>query len=433
MGKNAVVLGGGGAKGSYEIGVFEALAKLGFKYDIITGTSVGSINGAVVAQGDISLAKKMWNEINTNSVLDLKSEITVNESDAYKLMAKELMENNGFDYTNLRKLLENIVDEDKLRKSPVDFGLVTVKFPSMIPVHIFKDDMEKGKVIDYILGSAACFPAMKPHKIGNERYIDGGYNDNVPINMAIKKGATNIVAVDLKSVGVIKKVKNKNVDITYINSYSDLGNMLIFDNGRARKNIKLGYQDTMKAFGKADGYKYTFKKGELKKNYTKYYPVVSSFIIRYFKGDLAKYSSLIKNLAYRSCRMRIKGNKKITKEMCLSLILESTMEFLGISVYETYSLRKAEFIIKRKIKEKNNDLINSINELLPEILENKNYADASVRFKEILSNVDNASIVKYIVDLLGCGVEEKRALIMLFLICAPMHFLSAVYIKALTL
>lgn len=45
--KRALVLAGGGAKGSYQVGVWKALAELGWKPDIITGTSVGCLNGAL--------------------------------------------------------------------------------------------------------------------------------------------------------------------------------------------------------------------------------------------------------------------------------------------------------------------------------------------------------------------------------------------------
>ena len=71
MGKKAVVLGGGGAKGAYEIGVMEALIELRFDYQIVTGTSVGSLNGALFAQKDLKLAKKMWLDIDTTRVLDI--------------------------------------------------------------------------------------------------------------------------------------------------------------------------------------------------------------------------------------------------------------------------------------------------------------------------------------------------------------------------
>ena len=48
----ALVLGGGGAKGSYEVGVWKALNKLNMKFDIVTGVSIGSINGAFYAAND---------------------------------------------------------------------------------------------------------------------------------------------------------------------------------------------------------------------------------------------------------------------------------------------------------------------------------------------------------------------------------------------
>lgn len=49
--KKAVVLSGGGAKGGYQIGVWKALREIGFKPDIVTGTSIGALNGALMAMG----------------------------------------------------------------------------------------------------------------------------------------------------------------------------------------------------------------------------------------------------------------------------------------------------------------------------------------------------------------------------------------------
>ena len=51
-GKRAVVLSGGGTKGAYEIGVWRALRELSVDFQIVTGTSIGSINGAMMAMGD---------------------------------------------------------------------------------------------------------------------------------------------------------------------------------------------------------------------------------------------------------------------------------------------------------------------------------------------------------------------------------------------
>ena len=54
--KRALVLSGGGAKGSYQYGVWKALRKLNIKFDIVTGTSIGAVNGAMIVLGDYKKA-----------------------------------------------------------------------------------------------------------------------------------------------------------------------------------------------------------------------------------------------------------------------------------------------------------------------------------------------------------------------------------------
>ena len=59
----AIVLSGGGPKGSYELGVWKALRKLKYDYDIVTGTSIGSVNGFLMVQKDYKKACKLWKEL----------------------------------------------------------------------------------------------------------------------------------------------------------------------------------------------------------------------------------------------------------------------------------------------------------------------------------------------------------------------------------
>ena len=134
MSKTALVLGGGGAKGSYQVGVLEALKNLKVKYDIVTGASVGSINGAIAVLGNISTARKLWKTLTVKNVLDLSEEDT-------GVDIKRIIEKGGYSYGNLKSLLEKYIDEDDIRNSPVDYGLVTVKYPDMMPVYKFKEDI----------------------------------------------------------------------------------------------------------------------------------------------------------------------------------------------------------------------------------------------------------------------------------------------------
>ena len=67
----AIVLSGGGAKGSYEIGVWKALRRLNIKYDIVTGTSVGALNGALMTQKTYYRGLFFWYNITYNKIFDI--------------------------------------------------------------------------------------------------------------------------------------------------------------------------------------------------------------------------------------------------------------------------------------------------------------------------------------------------------------------------
>ena len=248
MTKRALVLGGGGSRGAYEIGVWQALKEMDIKVDIVTGTSVGAINGAAVLQGDLERACAIWGNIHTSQVFDFP----------------DLWKNGGGNYGGLRDLLEAELSEEAIRSCAVEFGIVTVEFPSMKSKYLWKEDIPKGKMLDYILASASCFPAVNGYEIGEKTYIDGAYADNLPVGMALEKGATHVIAVDLDSLGrVDNKVLERVEHLIKIQSPWDLGNFLVFDTENFRHIKRLGYLDTLKAFGAYDGKYYCFIKGQM--------------------------------------------------------------------------------------------------------------------------------------------------------------------------
>ena len=70
--KRAIVLSGGGSKGAYQIGVWKALRKLKIKYDIVTGTSIGSVNGIMMVQNEYHKASFLWKNIGFNDIFDVE-------------------------------------------------------------------------------------------------------------------------------------------------------------------------------------------------------------------------------------------------------------------------------------------------------------------------------------------------------------------------
>lgn len=68
--KRAVVLAGGGAKGAYQIGFWRALRELNIDYQIVTGSSVGALNAALMADGNFEGGLEMWQSITTEDIIE---------------------------------------------------------------------------------------------------------------------------------------------------------------------------------------------------------------------------------------------------------------------------------------------------------------------------------------------------------------------------
>lgn len=271
MKKRALVLAGGGSRGSYQVGVWRALRELGWDFDIVTGTSVGALNGALAVQGDFDVAANMWETISTTDVLDIdldESATSLREvGGKLAVFLGEMAKNGGADPRPLEDILRRCIDEERVRGSEKDFAFVTVEYPSFAPRIIGRESIPEGGLVDYLMASAACFPAMKMRQIGATRYIDGGYYDNMPVQLAIERGAEEIVAVDLEAIGRRRRVPvQQGVRVHHLRSHWDLGLFLRFDTAAAQRNMRLGYLDTMKAFGRYEGGAYTFQKGEAHKN-----------------------------------------------------------------------------------------------------------------------------------------------------------------------
>lgn len=260
-GKAALVLSGGGSRGAYQCGAWRALIELGIPVDMVVGVSVGSLNSAMVVQGDPFLASELWRKLETDKVFDVKPDAQLAE------FAAEFFKQGGAEVSGLKGLVDTYLDEDKIRNSSMDFGLLTVEVPAMKPHYLWKDEIPKGKIGDYIIASSSAFPALKPHTIDGKTYIDGGYENNMPIHMAVERGATNIIAIYLDAVGRYDKDKemSSSENIKLINPKWDLGSFLIFDPDNTENIMRLGYLDALKVFGIYDGELYSFAKKEFDK------------------------------------------------------------------------------------------------------------------------------------------------------------------------
>ncbi len=132
--------------------------------------------------------------------------------------------------------------------APTRFGLVTVEQRGLKARELTLDEIPAGKVKDYLMASAACFPALRARDIDGVKFLDGGYSDNMPTGLAERMGAEELVCVDLEGVGITRP-NLTGVPTVMVRSYWELGDILHFDPDTARRNIELGYYDTRRAMG----------------------------------------------------------------------------------------------------------------------------------------------------------------------------------------
>ena len=191
----ALVLAGGGARGSYQVGVWKALMELDWHPQIITGTSVGSLNGAMFVLDLYEVARDMWLTIRSKDVMELPEENA--DLSALHSFLRSVVKAGGMDVSPLEEIVERVLDEDALRRANIRFGLVTVEQRGLKPRELTLDEIPQGRVKDYLMASAACFPALRAREIDGVKFLDGGYSDNMPTGLAKKMGADELVCVDL--------------------------------------------------------------------------------------------------------------------------------------------------------------------------------------------------------------------------------------------
>lgn len=264
----AVVLGSGGNRGSYEIGVWKALRELNIHYDIVTGSSIGSINAALMATDDFDTALNMWENINEDDVFTdppseeekklLESLPSSSLQDIFIILSGCV--NGPRDVTPFKEFINTNIDTDKLLASNVTWGTYVIDYYNHKVKDITQTNVDSDDLNSYILASASPYPVFPLVEIDGVSYMDGGYYDELPIDLASQLGAENIIAVDI-TPSTIKPNKVDTDNITYIYPDWDLGNFLDFDHQQVIKNIAYGYNDTMQKYGIYDGFKYTFNKG----------------------------------------------------------------------------------------------------------------------------------------------------------------------------
>ncbi len=207
----AYVFQGGGALGAYQLGIFKALSENEYHPDWLIGTSIGSINAAIIAGNEpanrISRLEEFWNLVSSVVIpgftpQDEQSRQWYNFVSAqYSMLYGQpgmfsprvkspLLETSGsadnisfYVTTPLKRTLEKLVDWDLLNSGKVRFTIGAVEVQKGKAV--FFDTNKQTLTPDHVLASCALPPAFAAVKINNEYFWDGGVLSNTPVTAII--------------------------------------------------------------------------------------------------------------------------------------------------------------------------------------------------------------------------------------------------------
>ncbi|MFN2340614.1 MAG: patatin-like phospholipase family protein [Halanaerobium sp.] len=381
-----LVLEGGGAKGAYHIGALKALKELNIEIEAVAGTSIGAMNGAMFAQNKLDVAYDYWYNISSSKVLDIEDKylsellnLSINHNNLSYFInkAKEVLQNRGLDNSFLKEILENNIDEKTLRNSKIDFAIVTLSLSDLKPLELFLEDIPEGKVIDYIMASS-YLPAFKMQRFDGKILIDGGFYENLPLKTLQNKGYKKIIAIRTYGLGNIEKQVDQDQEIIFINPSQELGRMLNFDQQNARKNIKMGYYDTMRYFKNLKGSKYYLKVEKDESYFINYLLNLDQDIIKRLLKQLSLTEepclrSFFENLIPKLVNL-LEIDYKADYKLIVILLLEELASFLKIDRYKIYSFEELLKVVRENYQKKDKSLARKLpafiktSTLLPEQL-----------------------------------------------------------------
>lgn len=261
----ALAFAGGGARGAYEVGVWNALSQAGLHFDAVSGTSIGSMNAAFVATDELERAKRIWVNLTYSHVMEGDPALydKLSKKDYSNLDLKKTadfiirtIKGKGIDISPMRETLRKVIDEKAVRESLIDYYIVTCSLDDFKELEIRAKDLEDGELYDMLLASA-YLPVFRNEPLRGKRYLDGGLMDVLPVHVLVENGYKNIIGVSCNAVGYKRPVEiPEDVTIWEVKPRVSIGNVLEFDPRQSAENLKIGYFDGLRLLYGLQGNKY---------------------------------------------------------------------------------------------------------------------------------------------------------------------------------
>lgn len=237
MAKIGLVFGGGGAKGAYQVGVYQALKEFGLtkKIKFISANSIGAINLLALCNDDVTLAYNLWTNLKRSDVLTFKSFKNFFKKDNFSLFSRE----------GMLEIIKD-VDIDKVSKCKRTLFVAATNETLDQPEYFKLNGLAKDEILNIVLASSAIPTVFEQVKINDYYYSDGVRYSNVPIDILKKQGCKFLYVIPLSDNQAPYEGMDNDITIIDFNyeGFKDLGiinGTLGFDKKLALERYELGY------------------------------------------------------------------------------------------------------------------------------------------------------------------------------------------------
>ena len=258
----ALTLAGGGGKGAYEIGVWQALREIGLEKNLIavSGSSSGALNAALISLNEFDKAKTIWSSIMPKQFLDINYDTIIGPLNTLvkRTLTAGLCSRDGLidiidKYLNLEQLagarIPAYVSISRYSSDCIDCLSEKPQVEYISLSEVSPDDAGQ-----FLLASSAMPYIYPPEIIHGNVYRDGGLADNVPIYPMTSVGADNLIVVKLEPDDKVDtSLYSKFKEVVEIIPSHEIGDLfdgtLEFTSRNVMFRMLLGYYDTLRTFG----------------------------------------------------------------------------------------------------------------------------------------------------------------------------------------
>ena len=234
--KIGLALGSGGAKGFAHLGALKAMEENGIEFDVVAGTSIGSVVGAFYCAG-----------YSSTDVMELLRRIDFLEVKNFLMF--------NMDNFNMFKVIDREIGSLNIEDLKKPFKAVATELETG-KEHVFSS----GSVAKALCASSSIPPVFKPTVIDGVRYVDGAFTNSIPADLVKEMGADYIVGIDLSTreskASVLKKlfptykssVKEpwkKGYEYSDTMLHPDLNNFTSFQFWNGNEMYEIGYRHAL--------------------------------------------------------------------------------------------------------------------------------------------------------------------------------------------